>query len=227
MTHLTYEQQTVASPNPLARYAHLSRFKRAKALCQKYLPAKGSLLDYGAGDGRLLALLRKAQPKAQLLGLEPYMDITDKKHIFRTADKLPPKVDVITAFEVLEHLDAHNMAGYLKLVNARLAKNGHIIISVPNMLGPSLFLKYINWRFIKRSQWIYSWGDVFKAGLLLKSPPRELKPLGDYLGHTGFDWRLLRVQMLKHYKLVEEFHSPFPALWWGFNSQWFAVFERR
>lgn len=52
MRHVSYEEQTLDHPNPLARYAHRAGLRLALREAAASLPPGGALLDYGAGQGR-------------------------------------------------------------------------------------------------------------------------------------------------------------------------------
>jgi 2-polyprenyl-3-methyl-5-hydroxy-6-metoxy-1,4-benzoquinol methylase len=228
MAPQAYEMQTYRSPNPLSRFAHASRFGLSSTIASGYLPPKGTLLDYGAGDGHFLKELHRTRSDAALFGLEPYMEnFADDDAAYtgyRSAqDAETRRYDVITCFEVLEHLDEKETDFFLGFVERALAPGGRLVVSVPIMYGPVLVPKALNAKYVKKSDWSYSIFEMVRA-VLLMDVPRD--PGGLYLNHKGYDWRKTRTRLGANFTAVEHRFSPFSALWWGFNSQWFGVFAK-
>src|SRR4051794_27796390 len=69
---VSYEKQTVDSPNPLARFAHRARIQKSLAIVDEHLPKGGRFADFGAGTGLLLSEFGKKRPDATLFGIEPF-----------------------------------------------------------------------------------------------------------------------------------------------------------
>jgi SAM-dependent methyltransferase len=102
------------------------------------LPARAKIIEVGAGDGRLLAALRRRG--ADVTGIEP-------SEPFATALRLqglpviaaaveqvelePASVDAVVLWHVLEHLD--DPAETLGQVRRWLHANGSILVAVPNL----------------------------------------------------------------------------------------------
>jgi hypothetical protein len=59
---VSYDQQTINSPNPLVRFAHRSRVAKSVALANKYLPQKGVVVDFRAITGLFLRTLGNERP---------------------------------------------------------------------------------------------------------------------------------------------------------------------
>lgn len=223
---VSYDRQTVASPNPLARFSHAKRQNLAEQLVLEYLPDGGRFLDFGAGDGRLLGNLRKHVSADQLHGYEPYMAAQFGYHrVASISEAEPQSYDVIGAFEVLEHLNPAEIDEYEAMVRRLLKPGGRAILSVPIMHGPVLFLKCANAKFIKRIPMEYSMLEMVKSGLLLRDVPRGARRL--YETHKGFSWRGLGRRLDTFMELERQIFSPFPRAWWGINSQWFAIYSLR
>ena len=226
---IAYDRQTYNSPNPVARLAHRARYGIADHLIQKYLEPSGAMLDFGCGDGRMLKRVRMFYPEAHLVGYEPLMKgVADGyERAVVEDDAWARPYNLVTAFEVLEHLEDDEICHFFDLVDKALRpdQRGTLIISVPNMLGPVLIPKIINVQYVRRADWKYSLSEALRAAFFLGAVPRHRG--AGYLTHKGFDWRDLRVRLKNRFIIVEERLSPFPFLPWWLNSQWFAVCRRR
>ena len=226
---IVYDRQTYNAPNPLARLAHRVRYKIANRLVVRFLEPDGSMLDFGCGDGRTLKRVREFYPEAHLVGYEPFMSGQGDGYVRLSteAEVLKERYNLITAFEVLEHLEDEEITRFFDLANNTLPPygGGFIIVSVPIMLGPVLIPKIINAQYVRRATWKYSFSEVIRAAVFLKSVPR-FRGAG-YLTHKGFDWRNVRARLESSFVPIDECFSPFPHLPWGLNSRWFGVYRRR
>jgi len=141
----SYKLDTLRSPEELftnpVRRGFASNFLGA-------FPAKGKLLDVGCGVGTFAKL-------AEELGFEVYaFDPAEeaikyarekfrlKNTVVGTIDAIPPEwqnFDVITAFEVIEHLE--KPCELVRRIYELLKPGGHFIVSVPNRdrLGAKLW----------------------------------------------------------------------------------------
>jgi SAM-dependent methyltransferase len=223
-----YAHRTILSRNPLARLSHRTRVAQAFAAICKYLPESESLLDFGCARGELLARVREQFSSAVLYGLDPFQPGgTGYIHLQDVAECTGLSFDVITAFEVLEHLGPAATDTFFALVREHLAPGGVCIVSVPNMLGPVLVPKLLHAALTGGSALGYSVRGALGATVLLKSPPRLAPNRSGTMRHKGFDWRLTRERIAHEFHIVSETVTPFPRLWWGFNSQWFCTFRLR
>ena len=75
-----YERRTTYSRNPLARFSHRARQRKAIALIRQYLPENGTMLDFGCAGGELLRQIRVNLPLAQLYGLDPFSSPGQRVH---------------------------------------------------------------------------------------------------------------------------------------------------
>jgi SAM-dependent methyltransferase len=223
-----YERRTTHSRNPLARFSHRARVKQALALIRRYLPEEGAMLDFGCAGGELLRQVRAGFPEARLYGLDPFSAPGDGyTHLRSPAECNSLLFDVITAFEVLEHLDATRTDDFFSLVSEHLAPGGICIVSAPNMLGPALLPKLLHAMAAGGSALNYNAKEALGAGLLLRSPTRLPPSRAGTMRHKGYDWRHSRTRIADRFDIVSERFTPLPQLWWGFNSQWFCTFCRR
>jgi len=104
-------------------------------LIQKYVPPKGTLLDYGCGTGEFLEFMKSKN--LNVIGVEPNKVARDKanqKLEGKISDSLQGinnnTINVITLWHVLEHV--HNLNETIKHLTILLKKDGHILIAVPN-----------------------------------------------------------------------------------------------
>jgi hypothetical protein len=223
-----YERGTTHSRNPLARFSHRARQREAMALIRQYLPESGVLLDFGCAGGELLRQVRRKFCVAQLYGLDPFSSPGQGYTHLRA----PPECgrlsfDVITAFEVLEHLNQSATEEFFALVGKHIARGGTCIVSTPNMLGPALLPKLLHGLLTGGSALNYTAGEALRAALLAQSPPRLLPGRAATMRHKGYDWRQTRARIARGFDIISETFTPIDRLWWGFNSQWFCAFRPR
>jgi 2-polyprenyl-3-methyl-5-hydroxy-6-metoxy-1,4-benzoquinol methylase len=223
-----YERRTTHSRNPLARFSHRARQKHAMALIRRYLPEAGALLDFGCAGGELLRQVRRDFPAARLYGLDPFaVPGSGYTHLRARSECDGLSFDVITAFEVLEHLNAGAMDDFFALVSEYLAPSGICVVSAPNMLGPALIPKLAHALLAGGSALKYSAREAMRAALLARSPLRLPQNRAGTMRHKGYDWRQSRARISEEFDTLSERFTPLPWLWWGLNSQWFCVFQRR
>lgn len=224
---IAYDKATLKSRNPLARLAHANRFSVALELVRRFGGPDASVLDFGAGDGAFLRALGASGHRGPRYGYDAFKAPAGDGIIPLSELGAPPAggYQVITALETLEHLFPDAVEHFLSYTEGALAPGGHLIVSVPIMVGPVLFVKYANARFINRSRWRYSVGELVNGGIRLAPVARETG--GAMMSHKGFDFRVLRERLLRtRLALVHESYSPFPRLWFGFNSQAFFVLRK-
>lgn len=110
---------------------------------KKMIPAKGRILDWGAGDGSLVKVL--ARRGFDCLGIDLYRNEPEDKRIINTtiekANFPDQYFDAITCFHVLEHLENPSVA-FQKALKL-LKDGGFLIIEVPNIssFGFKIFKK--------------------------------------------------------------------------------------
>lgn len=108
---------------------------------------EASILDLGCGSGALLHFAREAGFRSlrgvdtsaeQVAGAKALgLDCVEQGDLRQALAKLPPRsVDVIVAFDVLEHFGKSEVLEFFDLAHAGLAGDGRFIIHVPNAEGP-------------------------------------------------------------------------------------------
>jgi len=113
-----------------------SYIKEALIAVLEDLPTPSSLLDYGAGKGELVAMLRGLLPGTRLVAtdLMPRPGALDASIAWIQADLNAPiahePVDVVTCSEVIEHLE--NPRQTMRNLAALLQPGGTLILTTPN-----------------------------------------------------------------------------------------------
>jgi SAM-dependent methyltransferase len=221
---VSYERQTVDSPNPIARFAHRSRVAKSVALAEKYLPQEGTVVDFGAGTGLFLSRLGDKRRDAGLYAIEPFMPPATDPRIHYVPDfpALRLEADLITAFEVCEHLLDDEPEKFLADAERSLKASGKLIVSVPIMIGGALLMKEVNKALLNRRGLEYSASELV-AGMFGGAVAR---PAGNRWTHKGFDYRELRKIIACRFVIEREILSPLPLPWWA-NSQIFFICRKR
>ena len=123
-------------------YRYVDRERIAARLLSPLLCANTQILDAGCGNGLFIQLMRKLQPdavyhgidysheevkEARKKGLSVKQGNFDEQGISFPAHSF----DVAYTGEVIEHL--YNPDHYLQELNRILKKNGHLVLSTPNL----------------------------------------------------------------------------------------------
>lgn len=219
---IDYQKQTLKTPNPLARYAQMYRYQKSIEIADKYLKSGYTMLDFGCGQGTFLNMISERRNDVKLMGLDPYSATDSKGGRFQAMTDLQTlkksSVDLVVAFEVLEHLTDTELEEFTGIVQTILRKNGMLFISVPIIIGPSVLLKEINRMILFRRKTDYDFGELLRCAFLGKPATRtdNVKE-----SHKGFDFRSLQQKLEKKFFFETLCFSPFPRLPWYLNSQIF------
>lgn len=230
---ITYADQTIRSPNPLARYAHRSRLQKSVALAlQKTGSGESRILDYGCGSGVFVSELRARNQEA--VGYEPFMEE-------RSASGLPifARIEDVAAFgpyglitllETVEHLHDNEIDEFLQSCQSLLCSDGGILMSAPIEIGPAMLLKELN-RYLRvpsesraQTHFDHSAYELLKASLL-GIPARRASDIK--ISHKGFDFRkVIGYLRNKGWNVQVISYGPLPiSIWYG-NSQIFLWVRR-
>ena len=122
------------------------RARRVVEICKARDVGLGSLLDIGAGFGTFLEELQKLNLFEALYAVEPSSKLADtcrKKGLAVMEElaenlKIDAPVDVITNFELIEHL--FEPLAFLKHCHRLLKPGGLMILTTPNILGFDLLV---------------------------------------------------------------------------------------
>lgn len=130
-------------------YMHLLFSIRARSILnklKKYLPSKGRILDWGAGDGAWVRLLRRHGFDAW--GIDPF-SIPQKTDFLipgtlNSAEFPDSYFDAVTCFHVLEHVK--NPLNEVKEALRILRPGGIMIVEIPNIASWGFSLFKMNWQ---------------------------------------------------------------------------------
>ncbi len=143
---VSYDKQTINTPNPIARYAHRNRLNRVVSIVSSQADVK-KVLDYGCGSGAFINAIQGVNG-IEAIGYEPFMtervdtDSTIYKE-FASVEAAGP-FDVITIFETIEHLEDRELCEFLTKADKLLTLRGKILCSAPIEIGLALLMKEIN-----------------------------------------------------------------------------------
>lgn len=226
MAKVAYQNQTFNTPNPIARYAHRARLRRALDYADRLLPASGCLLDFGCGTGDFLNAFAQRRGDADLVGFEPFMPAQPggSLRVGNMADIQSASIDLLCCFEVLEHLSDADFAIFIEQGRRVLKPGGRALVSVPIIGGLTLLLKEGNRAIMFRRRSDYTALELLRASFLGVPAPR---PAVRLLTHKGFDFKATENALKSTYGLSERELCPFPWLPWWLNSQAFFVLEHR
>lgn len=220
---VSYARQTLDNPNPIARFAHRSRYKVSLDLAERFVPTSGTLVDFGAGPGTFLERFGETRPDVSLIAVEPYMTVANSRihRIEDLGDVSPSSVDVVSAFEVLEHVSDANLEKFLFDARRALKPGGTLVVTVPIMYGPVLPVKELSRAILHRRMSDTGIREMVTAtlGIPISRPENRLPT------HKGFDFRWLEREISRQFEILKRNYSPFPGLPWWLNSQ--AIFVAR
>jgi len=121
-------------------------FRWHQALLRLFAPEPGALLDVGCATGRFLAAARSDGHRGRGVELSDYAATQARALGFEVAsslDELREPVDVITMWEVLEHVA--DLRGALVAARDRLVDGGLLLLSTPDTGAPAVVARGERW----------------------------------------------------------------------------------
>ncbi len=242
-----YAAKQIYSRDRLVAFSHQRRFRMAVDLLRPFRGQK--LLDYGCGDGTLIALLHEADA-APALAVGADLDERQIGDCRARLGSLPGTrferiadldradhrgaYDVVVCTEVLEHVV--DVDPIIAALHTMLRENGTLIVSVPVETGLPLIVKQTvrriaGWRGVGDYKWTsaYSWREL-AAGVCAGRRPHIARPVyGDaatftYHDHKGFNWKALADRIATRFAIDATVSSPFSTLGPALATQvWFVA----
>jgi cyclopropane fatty-acyl-phospholipid synthase-like methyltransferase len=234
----SYDDYTINSKNPLARYAHRFRFKLSVEMLRD--KKNITLLDFGCGDGNFLEGI-SSNLNNNHIGFEPYMDLKksidlNKLQIYKNWDDILDyaskngSFDYVTCFEVLEHFSEEKQRRCFKDISTVLKKDGTIIISVPIEKGLPSLVKNLRrvWLLRSSNPGVYTFKNIFFSFFGIKTKALNKLRIGsEYLGHMGFYFDDFEKIINEHFVFENKKFSPFKVLPFYLNSQVFYTLRKK
>lgn len=239
-----YERKQFGCKSRVIAWSHQSRFKMALKLVGSDF--ERSLLDYGCGDGifceRVAPLFRETVgadiAADQLQDCQQRLAHVAKlkfHHVSELRELYPAgHFDVVTCMETLEHCLEEVADKVLADLHWLCRPQGKVVISVPIETGLAFVAK---WFFRKVAAWrgdteygfyeTYPFRDAMRmifAGVNTRfARPAYGSPESPYHSHYGFNWKLLRAKVSKHFEIERVVFTPIPLVRSLLNSQvWFV-----
>ena len=208
----------------------------------------GVVLDYGAGNGEMLAQSFSPTRAAGVIDLAIAYDPNPQMRA-SAEEKLVPhssraavigdlaelesalqgrRVDAVACLEVLEHLSLTERQRFYGVCSDILADGGLCLIDVPVEIGPTLLVKVFGRRVLKGRPREYRLGELLRPtfGMRVRDPERfdPERPDGWVQDHKGFDYRELRDELRGWLPIERTISTPVRALPpWLCNQEIFLV----
>lgn len=206
--------------NPVVRWLHSIRYKYLIEIFDKLIfenpNKKLKVVDIGCAHAKTFEILNNDY-EIEYVGIE--IDV----HFFETAkfrygsypnfriinDSIENHyrelegVDLVISLETLEHIPENIVVRLIEKIG--LAKPKYFLCSVPNEIGPIIWIKNIGsliMGYMRHKE--YKWSETLYAGLY-KLDKVEVHGTG----HKGFDWRWLAQTIRHNMKITDTFSSPF------------------
>ncbi len=220
--NVTYAALTRDDPNPAKRWVQRRRLADALALGARAAPDALTILDYGAGDGALMALARRRFANAALHCFEPtpalYEDCAARvpdAHMHAREETLPAGAfDLIFCTEVFEHLPPRETEAAFAAIARALRPDGVALIGVPIETGPPALAKGL-FRWLRRPGAPDARLRAILAAMI--GAPQDLRTLSEIAPgrayhpyHIGFEHRAFARALAARFAIIARRGSPFP-----------------
>jgi 2-polyprenyl-3-methyl-5-hydroxy-6-metoxy-1,4-benzoquinol methylase len=237
----------------IVAWSHASRFRLGRKLVEPY--AGRRLLDYGCGDGTLLALVHDLFPEAVGADVDPDQikncakRLTDMAGVsFVLTDELTEvrhegAYGLVVCMDVVEHCPEESWDLILSQFGRLAAPGGIIIISSPVETGPSLmgkqFIRAVagwgglgDYKHRETYTMAEFWKMVFAGEQTTIDRPVYRADFASekwkhFHGHKGFNWRKLRARVDERLAIQRTCFSPLGWMGEYFSSQVWFICRRR
>lgn len=243
-----YARKQLQSGSSLVSFTHGARFRKAVELALQ--GPRGSLLDYGSGDGTFLKLV--ADGFTHLVGADVVQaQIDDCRRRFAAVPHATfvhtsalageahrRAYDTVMCMEVLEHCTPTAVDLVLADLERLVAPAGRVVISVPIETGPTFLLKYVGravagWRTVPEYRYYERYPPFDALRMLFATRRTQLRrpvygePGAESHSHYGFNWRRLRDRVAQDFQIDEQLFTPFGASRGLLSSQAWLVCRLR
>lgn len=238
-----YARKQLFSRNRILQWSNRNRYAMARRMVEPH--AGGRILDYGCGDGTLLAMVHDLFPRATGAEVDR-SQVEDCQSRFQgfpavnfvlTSDLARPEhehaYDVVLCTEVLEHCLDQAVEAVLDNLQRMVSPTGTVVIRVPVEIGPALAFKQLvrsiaAWQrlgdYQQREKYTFA---EFRTMLMANERTQIERPIYSgalapdvavkFHGHKGFNWRILESKTCRRFEVRKINFSPLDAA-----GQWFA-----
>lgn len=215
-----YASLTRADPNPVKRWLQARRLHDAVRMLGALSPVR--IVDYGAGDGQLVHLLRQRLPDSEIICFEPSAQLFAQAQAHTaglSGVKLTDDIaavpdacaDAIFCLEVFEHLPPQETQDAIAQMHRLLKTDGVLIVGVPVEIGAAALVKG-GFRRLRRRDFDTDAARVVRAAVGQTDFARhkvEFAPgLSYFPHHLGFDHRRLERVLSERFRLRRRRSSP-------------------
>lgn len=224
-----YAEQTVRNSSRLRRFSHKARYAVATSHIVQHRPA--TVLDYGAGDGTVVAEAANALTTSNFVAFEPVMHAQTSAtlaglanaQLAKSLDEVAGPFELIICTEVLEHLPDPVLKNALSSMKRLIAHGGQILISVPIESGPVAVVKNL-----VRGRGTMTYGAYLKrlnSAFFGKEVHRPATK-NYILDHYGFNHKKLLKEILETGFILETTrYAPFGVGGSAMNTQVYWTFR--
>lgn len=191
-------------------------------------------MDYGAGNGEIIKTLAVLYPDAKIVCFEPTKSLMEeaKKNLngipnvsfTETVEAISTSsVDLLFCLEVFEHLPLKETEDAFVVFKRVLSDRGRLIVGLPIEVGIPALYKGL-FRMVRRfGAYDATIGNILRSFAYAppeKRPCSEIAPgFAYYFDHMGFDYRVFRSALSKHFHIDQIKGGPFPAFGAIFNPE--------
>lgn len=127
----------------LGKIENLPIVRRVREVLCELVRDRDRVLEVGAGDRKMKTMLEQAGRRVEYrsLDIDPH-----GQHDYRSFDEINEPFDGAFAFEVIEHLPADAIHGWLGQLYSVVRPGGWLVLSTPNIYYPPAYLRDVTHR---------------------------------------------------------------------------------